>query len=77
MLNDEPLDSRDSHDLPDLVNLLTRYKQSCKANQQDALITISCSENSKYQRAVDVLNACAAAKINSVTFTTEGFGEWE
>jgi len=77
VLNDEPLDARDSHDLPTLVNLLTRYKESCDANQQDALVTISCAENSKYQRAVDVLDACATAKIKSVTFTTEGLGELE
>ena len=35
------------------------------------MITILTAKNTKYQRIIDVLNECAAAKIESVTFMTQ------
>ena len=34
------------------------------------VITILTARNTKYQRIIDVLNECAAAKVESVTFMT-------
>jgi biopolymer transport protein ExbD len=35
------------------------------------VITILTAKNTKYQRIIDVLNECAVAKIESVTFMTQ------
>lgn len=68
-LNDEPMDSLDSHDLPQLKNTLLRLKQNADAAKTPAIVTIISDEQAKYSRTVDVLDALAVAKIESVSFT--------
>ena len=68
-LNDEPMDSVQSRDLPQLKNTLLRLKQNSDAAKTPAVVTIISDEKAKYSRTVDVLDALAAAKIESVSFT--------
>ena len=68
-LNDEPFDSPDSRDLPDLRATLMRLKQNADAAKAPAVVTIISDEQAKYSRTVDVLDALAVAKIDNVTFT--------
>lgn len=68
MLNDEPFDSPQSKDLPQLTGTLLRLKQSSDAAKAPVAVTILSEELAEYSRTVDVLNALAAAKIDNVTF---------
>jgi biopolymer transport protein ExbD len=68
-LNDEPMDSPASHDLPQLKNTLLRLKQNADAAKTPVIVTIISEELAKYSRTVDVLDALAVAKIDSVSFT--------
>ena len=49
---------------------LQRYKAISDDSKSGTVITILTARNTKYQRIIDVLNECAAAKIESVTFMT-------
>ncbi len=71
VLNDLEYDSPASADLPELLKTLTRFKQAADAGKVEAMITIAPTDLVKQQRIVDVLNACAAAKIQNVTFAIE------
>jgi biopolymer transport protein ExbD len=68
-LNDEPFDSPQSKDLPQLRATLMRLKQNADASKTPAVVTIISDEQAKYSRTVDVLDALAVAKIDNVTFT--------
>lgn len=71
MLNDLQYDSPDNPDMPELLDTLIRFKATADANKVEAMVTIAPLPKVKHQRVVDVLNACAAAKINNVTFAME------
>ena len=68
-LNDEPFDTAQSHELPQLRATLLRLKQACDASKSPAIVTIVSEEQAKYSRTIDVLDALAVAKIDNVTFT--------
>ncbi len=68
-LNDEPFDSATSKDLPHLKATLMRIKQNADAAHTPCTVTIVSDEQAKYSRTIDVLDALALAKIDSVTFT--------
>ena len=68
-LNDEPFDSAQSKDLPQLKGTLMRLKQNADAAKTPAVVTIVSDEQAKYSRTIDVLDALAVAKIDNVTFT--------
>jgi biopolymer transport protein ExbD len=68
-LNDEPFDSAKSTDLPHLKATLMRIKQNADAAHTPCTVTIVSEEQAKYSRTIDVLDALALAKIESVTFT--------
>ena len=68
-LNDEPMDSPQSRELPQLKNTLLRLKQNSDAAKTPAIVTIVSEELAKYSRTVDVLDALAVAKIDNVSFT--------
>lgn len=72
MLNDLEYDKPDKTDMPELVEMLERFRVTATANKVEAMITIAPADGVKQQRVVDVLNACAAAKLANVTFATEG-----
>ena len=71
-LNDEPLDSAKSTTMPQLTGSLMRLKQASDASKSLLAVTIASEPEAKYGRAIDVLNALAAAKIDNVTFTVSG-----
>ena len=68
-LNDEPFDSPQSKDLPQLKATLMRLKQNADAAKTPAVVTIISDEQAKYSRAIDVLDVLAVARIDNVTFT--------
>jgi biopolymer transport protein ExbD len=68
ILNDLPVDDPQSRDLPALVRTLSRFKDTTVANKSEALVTIDAADDSLHQRIVDVLNVCARAGIQGVTF---------
>lgn len=68
MLNGTRFGTPDSNALPELVATLTRYKESCDALSSKALVTIAAADESRHQRLIDVMDACAAAGIKNVTF---------
>lgn len=67
-LNDREFDSASSQELPELVTLLRRYKMASDAAKNQALVTIWADDKTPHQRVIDVMNACAAAKIKDVSF---------
>jgi biopolymer transport protein ExbD len=68
-LNDEPFDSPQSHDLPQLKGTLMRLKQNADTAKSPCSVTIISDEAAKYSRTVDVLDALAVVQITNVTFT--------
>ena len=70
------MDGPGSRELPELVTILKRFKESADFNQTDALVTLAPVDEVQHQRIVDVLNACALAEIEGVTFA-DSFAEGE
>ena len=48
--------------------LLRSYKAASEASGNQALVTIWAEDDTEHQRVIDVMNACAAAKIKDVSF---------
>lgn len=71
VLNDLKFDSPTASKLPELIETLKRFKATADANKIESMITIAPAPEVKQQRVVDVLNACAEAKIKNVTFAME------
>jgi len=69
LLNDRSFDSVESESLPELVATLTRYRLSTEAAGSKALITVMADGDVPHQRVIDVMNACAAAKLKDVSFS--------
>ena len=67
-LNEDPLDTPDNKNLPELANTLNQLRESSEATKADVLVTIYANEQAKYERVVDVLDALSRAKITNVTF---------
>jgi biopolymer transport protein ExbD len=65
ILNDSQMDTSS------LRGTLQRYKAMSDDTRSATVITILTAKNTNYQRIIDVLNECAAAKIESVTFMTQ------
>lgn len=72
VLNDQPMDSPASAAMPALLATLKRFKESADSNKSEALITIDADDAANHERIVQVLNACAQAKITGVTFADAG-----
>ena len=72
VLNDLKYDSPGQSELPELLKTLVRFKETADASKVAAMITIAPADKVKHQRVVDVLNVCAAANIQNVTFAVEG-----
>src|SRR5205823_11914929 len=58
-LNEEPFDSAQSKELPQLKATLMRLKQNADAAKTPAVVTIISDEQAKYSRTIDVLDALA------------------
>jgi len=70
VLNERQYTDPSKADLADLENTLTRYREASALMNTPAMITIAAEDDSRHERVIDVLNACAGAKITSVTFGT-------
>ena len=71
MLNGLEYDRPEDADLPELTEMLEKFRATADANKVEAMITIAPDPKIQQQRIVDVLNACAAARVQSVTFAVE------
>lgn len=71
LLNEMTIDTPASSDLPELVRILTRYKQAADLSKSRALVTLDPRDSVRHQRVVDVLGACARAGITGVTFADQ------
>ena len=68
VLNNTPFGkSPDERELPDLELTLQRYRESCRLANNKDLITIMADGDTRHQRIIDVMNACAAAGCTNVT----------
>jgi biopolymer transport protein ExbD len=74
VLNELVVGSAGDVELRKLVGILTRFKEAADANRAEALVTISPADAVPHQRVLDVLNACAQARITGVTFSDEPDG---
>ncbi len=68
VLNEREYSDPTKADLADLENTLTRYREASALMNTPAMITIAAEDDSRHERVIDVLNACAGAQITSVTF---------
>ncbi len=68
VLNNKVFASQDKSDLEGLEYTLLRYSQAAKLSKTKAMITIAAEDDAVHERVVDVLNACAGASIQNVTF---------
>ncbi|MBT8043194.1 MAG: biopolymer transporter ExbD [Kiritimatiellales bacterium] len=68
VLNNKVFASQDKSDLEGLEYTLLRYSQAAKLSKTKAMITIAADDDAVHERVVDVLNACAGAGIQNVTF---------
>lgn len=67
-LNEDPLDGPDVKLLPELASNLNQLRESSEASRSEVLVTIYASEQSKYERVIDVLDALSRARITNVSF---------
>ena len=68
ILNGKIYNDPNKEDLADLEHTLRRFREFSAVVGTPAMITIAADENSRHERVIDVLNACAGAGIKSVTF---------
>lgn len=67
-LNEEPLDTPEAKNLPQLASNLNALREASEATKTEVLVTIYANELAKYERVVDVLDALTRANITHVTF---------
>ncbi len=68
ILNDKVYDDPASTELPELVQTLTRYRETTESVNGIPMVTIQPSDDTLHERVMNVLNACAAADIEHVAF---------
>ena len=69
-LNGREYGHHEEQEMGELMTTLTRYKLASQASRNEALVTVWAADKAKHQRMIDVLNACAGAGIENVTFTS-------
>ena len=67
-LNDDPLDSPTTKDLPEFASNMNQLRENSDAAKSEVLVTIYANELARYERVVDVLDALSRAKVSNVTF---------
>jgi biopolymer transport protein ExbD len=67
-LNDDPLDSPETKNLPEFAGSLNSLREASDASKSKVLVTIYANELARYERVIDVLDALSRAKISDVTF---------
>ena len=69
VLNGREYDDFASAELPQLTEVLVRYKLASDASGNEPMVTIWAEDEVIHQRVIDVMNACAKASLKNVTFT--------
>ena len=67
-LNNQVFSGDDTTQLTLLKNILVRYKAASDRVSQPAAVVIDAHDDSIHERVIDVLNLCAAAKIEQISF---------
>jgi len=70
VLNSRVFGSPDSPDLPELEETMTKFRLAAEAAKTKAMVTIQADGEVEHRRVIDVMNACAGAGIEHVTFGT-------
>lgn len=68
LLNGQVFPADSGPELPELYQVLLRYKQASDLTRTKALVTIQAEDEARHERVIDVMNACAGAGIKHVTF---------
>jgi biopolymer transport protein ExbD len=71
LLNGQPQDAPNDSALPRLTATLARFRQAAADAKVPALIIVQAEDDAQHQRVIDVLNACAVARITLVSFNLE------
>jgi biopolymer transport protein ExbD len=71
LLNERDLSGGGGREMPELAETLDRFRLASERNGTEALVTIAPADGVRHQRVVDVLNACARARISGVSFIHE------
>jgi len=72
VLNQHEYDKPADKQLPQLTSTLQRFKAMSDSSKTPVLLTVVSAPNTKYERVIDVMDACAAVGIKAVTFAVEG-----
>ncbi|MBU6300392.1 MAG: biopolymer transporter ExbD [Verrucomicrobia bacterium] len=70
-VNEGILGEPSDRELTVLKDTLQRFRESATNNHTMSLVTLDVANQSTHQRIVDVLNACARARIKGVTLNSE------
>lgn len=70
-VNEAILGAPTDRELNVLKDTLQRFRESATNNHTMSLVTLDVANQSTHQRIVDVLNACARARIKGVTLNSE------
>lgn len=71
LLNGQPQDAPTDSTLPRLTSTLARFRQAAADAKVPAFIIVQAEDDAQHQRVIDVLNACAVARITLVSFNLE------
>lgn len=67
-LNNQVFSGDNTTQLAQLKNILIRYKEASDRLGQPAAVVIDAHDDSIHEQVIDVLNLCAAAKIEQISF---------
>ena len=68
-LNEEPMDTKDSRELPKFTATMMRLKTASDQAKSPCMVTVVSEPNAKYSRTIDVLDALSVAGVTNVTST--------
>ncbi len=70
-INNQLVDRKMSGSMPELTSILARLKFSSDRLGVNTIVLIDADDESPHQRTIDVLDSCAVAGIEMVTFSVE------
>lgn len=72
VVNDYSYDSPEAPRYRQLEAMLSRFRQASESNQVEARITIAPEDATRHEMVVKIMDACAHAGIDAVTFAFGG-----
>ena len=60
---------RESNNLDDLINQLASYKEAADSSKSDLIVNILPDDKAVHGRIVMVMDACAAARVENMSFS--------